>query len=245
MASPITYDAHRMRRRLLAASALGLPLSICSPAAANPFGTPPVSDRSLSSMRGGFELPNGMNVAVGVQIDTYVDNSLALRTVLTVTDKVSSALEITVPSAVAAVTPNPIANAVTPVAVNLQTGPSPSVQAPAVNPDALAVSVPISAAGSAAPTALPANMEIRSDLGTLSVAQTDKGPAVILKGQDLEIQHMTGSSTGVLIANTMDNRAIDTIATVNISLSDSAVPVGNIMLRIESVILDAVGRDVY
>lgn len=170
---------YRLRRLMVCASAVSLLPGMDGLAAANPFGVSPVSEQALSDMRGGFELPNGMIVSVGVQIDTYVDRSLALRTVLNVADKTNSGLEITLPSA--------------------------------------------------------------SDLGAISIVQTSDGSAVILKGADLEIQHLTGSSTGVVIANTLDNRVIDTVATVNVSLSDSAVPVGNILLRIESVVLDAVG----
>lgn len=164
---------------MLTASALTLTMACHGQALANPFGTPPVKEASLGAIRGGFDLPNGMKVSLGVDIATYVDNSLALRTVLNVTNPAGSGLQVT---------------------------------------------APISAA----------------DLGGISVMQTDGGAAVILKGADLEIQHLTGNNTGILIANSLDNRSIDTIANVNISLGDSAVPIGNMMMRIESVVLDAV-----
>ncbi|MCB4858175.1 hypothetical protein K7W03_01060 [Sphingobium sp. PNB] len=179
MAEPRPHHPRWLSRPFLTASAFTLTLAIHGQALANPFGVTPVSDESLSDMRGGFDLPNGMRLSLGVEIATFVDNSLALRTVLHVTEPGHSGVQVTVPVSSAA-------------------------------------------------------------LGAVSVAQAEGGAAVMLKGPDLEIQHLAGSNTGVLIANTLDNRSIDTIANVNIALGDAAVPVGNMILRIESVVLDAV-----
>lgn len=276
-----TPDTHRLRLRLLTATALGLSLGINSQASANPFGSAPVSDRELGGMRGGYQLPNGMNVTVGVQIETYVDGTLALRTVLNVVDTAKAALEVFVPAvstsglpdhAVTVANTNPTVVAALSTSPGGEAAPSTSV---AAAPDALSptaapvvsiaaadsgtapvvsspvMSAPVVSLGETAGTpgatgpALVQNLAVQSDLGSVTIEQTKSGSVVILKGPDLEIQHMTGNSTGVLIANTLDNRAIDTVATVNISLSDSAVPVGNIMLRIDSIVLDAVGGGVY
>ena len=294
----------RLQRHLLTATALGLSLGLTSPAIANPFGTAPVSEAMLGSMRGGFELPNGMKISVGVQIETYVDNSLALRTVLNVTDRARAALAIVVPSVskvglsnpqVAAAMPPSVATPdPAPVAANPVVDPAPIVPAipvaavaaavapaPAVAPTPLvqevavaapvapaigtAVAAPIVQIAAAAPdlpaaaptvtvaaadggapmpgAVAPADVQIHSDLGLVTVEQTGSGAAVVLKGADLQIEHVTGNVTGVLIANTLDNRVIDTVATVNISLTDSAIPFGNILLKIESIVLDAVGTN--
>lgn len=258
-------EPNRLQRRLLTATALGLSLGLNNQAIANPFGTAPVSDGMLSSMRGGFELPNGMMISVGVQIETYVDNSLALRTVLNVTDRAKAALEIVVPSASKLGLSNPQVAAALPASAPVVTNPvavadptsivqaTPVVSAIAVAPLAAdpapaAPAVQIAAASSAGDAQMPgviapADVQIHSDLGVVTVEQTSSGAAVLLKGPDLQIEHMTGNATGVLIANTLDNRVIDTVATVNISLTDSAIPVGNILLKIESIVLDAVGTN--
>ncbi len=265
-------EPNRLQRRLLTATALGLSLGLNNQAIANPFGKTPVSDGMLSSMRGGFELPNGMMISVGVQIETYVDNSLALRTVLNVTDRAKAALEIVVPSAsklglsnpqVAAALPasapvvtNPVAVAdptsivqATPVVSAIAVAPAAADPAPAAPAVQIAAAAPIVSVASSAGDAqmpgviAPADVQIHSDLGVVTVEQTSSGAAVLLKGPDLQIEHMTGNATGVLIANTLDNRVIDTVATVNISLTDSAIPVGNILLKIESIVLDAVGTN--
>lgn len=258
-------EPNRLQRRLLTATALGLSLGLNNQAIANPFGKAPVSDGMLSSMRGGFELPNGMMISVGVQIETYVDNSLALRTVLNVTDRAKAALEIVVPSASKLGLSNPQVAAALPASAPVVTNPvavadptsivqaTPVVSAIAVAPLAAdpapkAPAVQIAAASSAGDAQMPgviapADVQIHSDLGVVTVEQTSSGAAVLLKGPDLQIEHMTGNATGVLIANTLDNRVIDTVATVNISLTDSAIPVGNILLKIESIVLDAVGTN--
>ena len=258
-------EPNRLQRRLLTATALGLSLGLNNQAIANPFGKTPVSDGMLSSMRGGFELPNGMMISVGVQIETYVDNSLALRTVLNVTDRAKAALEIVVPSASKLGLSNPQVAAALPASAPVVTNPvavadptsivqaTPVVSAIAVAPLAAdpapaAPAVQIAAASSAGGAQMPgviapADVQIHSDLGVVTVEQTSSGAAVLLKGPDLQIEHMTGNATGVLIANTLDNRVIDTVATVNISLTDSAIPVGNILLKIESIVLDAVGTN--
>lgn len=189
-----------IKQHLLAASAFCLSFFYYSTAMASPFEAAPVSDDTLNDMRGGFDLPNGMKVSLGVEMTTYVDQSLILRTVLNVTDVANSGLQVTVPSSGA-----------NPVIVG-----SPSNE--------------------------PIKIEIPSDLGMVTVNRNEDGSSVVLKGPDLEVQHLTGNSTGMLIANTLDNRVIDTITTVNVSLDNSAVPVGNMMLRLDSVISDAGGR---
>lgn len=164
----------------LTAMAISLASGLPSSAIANPFSSrPPVSIEELGNLRGGFTLPNGMDVMAGVQIETRVNGELALHTVLNIADPTKAALEIFAPPSQA--------------------------------------------------------------LGSIRVAQRDAGSVVILQGPNLEVQHLTGNATGILVANTLDNRAIDTVATVRVSLADSAVPIGNLLLRIESIMIDAVG----
>ena len=171
---------HRQSRlHWLTAMAISLASALPSSAIANPFSSaPPVSIEKLGNLRGGVKLPNGMDVMVGVQIETRVNGELALHTVLNIADPTKAALEIFAPPSQA--------------------------------------------------------------LGSIRVAQRDTGSVVILQGPNLEIQHLTGNATGILVANTLDNRAIDTVATVHVSLADSAVPIGNILLRMESIMIDAV-----
>lgn len=45
------------------------------------FAQPAVSDGELAQMRGGMDLPNGLTVNIGVDIQTMVDGQLALQTI--------------------------------------------------------------------------------------------------------------------------------------------------------------------
>ena len=84
-----------------------------------------------------------------------------------------------------------------------------------------------------------------TSFGSVRVEQDDVGSVVILTTPSLQLEHLVGAATGVLIANTADNRVIETIATVNVQLSDAAVPIGNTLLQIEAIALDAAGRGMY
>lgn len=53
-----------------------------APAAANPYLNP-VPDQSLEKMRGGFVLPTGLNVGIGITTETRIDGQLVLRSVFT------------------------------------------------------------------------------------------------------------------------------------------------------------------
>lgn len=58
-------------------------------AAATPFINP-VVDEKLSSMRGGFSLPGGLQVALGVTTESRIDGQLVLRSTFTLGDGAQS-----------------------------------------------------------------------------------------------------------------------------------------------------------
>ena len=41
----------------------------------------PLADAALATMRGGLQLPNGLTVALGIDIQTWVDGRLALHSI--------------------------------------------------------------------------------------------------------------------------------------------------------------------
>lgn len=70
-----------------------MPLLLLTAAGGTPAGVtpttsdaPPVAETELASMRGGFSLGNGLDVALAVQTDTAVNGSLLLRTVFRAED---------------------------------------------------------------------------------------------------------------------------------------------------------------
>lgn len=70
-----------MKRLLL----LGL-ATIAAPAGAQTFAAAPMPDPELARERGGFSLPGGITVTLGVTTDTRVDGQEVLRTVLSLAD---------------------------------------------------------------------------------------------------------------------------------------------------------------
>jgi hypothetical protein len=58
-------------------------------ATASPF-TNPLTDEKLSSMRGGFTLPGGLQVALGVTTESRIDGQLVLRSTFTLSDGAQS-----------------------------------------------------------------------------------------------------------------------------------------------------------
>lgn len=58
-------------------------LLFAAPARAQVFDVPPMTDAELDEARGGFALPGGMVITLGVTTDTRVDGREVLRTVFT------------------------------------------------------------------------------------------------------------------------------------------------------------------
>ncbi len=84
--------------------------------------------------------------------------------------------------------------------------------------------------------AVDASAPVVTDNGT--VQQNMAG--VALQADDLRIVHLTGSAIGSAIANSGNDRAIDTLTTLSIDLSNAGPDVlGSAMLRVESVAVDA------
>ena len=75
---------------------------------------------------------------------------------------------------------------------------------------------------------------VATSLGRATLTQGQGGSTAALAGADLAVQQMIGQSTGTIVANTANNRVIDTITTINIDLHGQILPPG-ITSAIESV----------
>ncbi|WP_380878495.1 hypothetical protein [Sphingomonas sp. DBB INV C78] len=184
------------------------------------------SEQELDGIRGGFALPNGMDVSIGIEITTLVNGALALRTVLasggTGTPSVFVGSGGTSATASAGGTTLSNGNVVR-----------------VVNGD---VQQPTALAGQELVELNPNGPAVATASGAIKLAQSDRGSTVVLSGASLELRHMVGDFTGSLVANAGNNRAIDTVVTVNVGLPNSSIPVGNAMLRLESIFVDAASR---
>ncbi|RYG33467.1 MAG: hypothetical protein EON93_09575 [Burkholderiales bacterium] len=228
-------NVRRGTRWLVTAGLLALSAIVPGPrpsgqAVAEPFPAQwRLADDRLDQIRGGFVLPNGMDLAIGIDIQTLVNGALALRTEFR-TGNGGVPLLFTGAGAPSAV-PADEGGHVTAVRglgmIRLVDG-SPTPNASGVGQQR----IELSPNGPAA--AIP--------LGSVLLAKDEAGSIVVLQGEGLEVRHMIGSVVGSLVANTADNRSIETIVTVNVDLHNSAVPIGNGMLRWEGIAIEAANR---
>ncbi|MBO9518523.1 MAG: hypothetical protein J7493_10695 [Porphyrobacter sp.] len=197
----------------------------------SPFPTEArVADEELDRMRGGFELPNGMDIAVGIDIQTMVDGALALRTVLNTADNGLPVVFTGTGGASSAASGEGTTTTVPGVGiVRVVDGPAAPAEA---------------GAGQQQVELTPNGPAVQTPAGLVQLAKDETGSSVVLNGNSLELRHIIGNFTGTLIANTASDRSIDTVVTLNIDLKNSAVPVGNAMLQWESIAVDVVGRSV-
>jgi len=205
----------------------------------------PLADAELAEHRGGFSLPNGIDVALAVQTQTRVDGDIVLRTVFTVDDG---------PARFAAYVPTSRESA---VAEGAGRRASTSSVAPVISFDnrgqiSLAPGIVVPGV-SARPGAQKISSEAPdgfvsvapgapSQMGTSTIQVASEGTSYVANLRDtmLSITHMAGRSFGSIVENSSDNRAIDVETTIDLSLSGASPDlVGSALLRVESAALDA------
>lgn len=201
-----------------------------------PYAAPRVPDAELRMMRGGLRLPNGLDVRIGIDIQTWVDGRLALHSIYASdganagvrvftdgTDARRTApgtVGVTVPAddgsprvlfnrAGTGITVQPGVAGATPTTVNvLAAAPSEWLDANGEN------LVPVTLNGGAA----------SSESGNVTLTSGDGGAVVTLETPTLKVQQLIGQATGIVIANTANNRMIDTVSSINVDLQ--GVPAG-------------------
>jgi hypothetical protein len=221
--------------------------------AAGPDDDPPaVPDAELATMRGGLLLPNGLNVAIGIDIQTRIDGVLALHTIYS-SEGPNAGVRVytdgtTSPSAApgtvtvatgdpdwptVSVSRTPTGTTVTapgsdtPASVNIVAGPATGWL------DAAGQTlVPVTANGPA----------VTASSGSVRLTSDDRGTQVALVTPATEIRHLVGQATGAVIANTGNDRAIDTVSTINVNLVGLPVALMNGVLLVNRIAADAAGQ---
>ena len=239
-----------VRTLLLAAT-----LAVAVPAFASPFGdTAAVSDAELADMRGGFALPGGLDVALSVRLDTSVDGRLLLRTVF-VADQGAPAVAVYAPppgeSGPAIAMRTTGGSTATASRIEVAFDRSNGVTMLRPTGSGLTPTVSIGTGGSVRgdpapngwpPLAVtPGGAAVATAGGAVSVEQLAGGLRVALDGPDLDVSHLTGQAFGTLVANTANDRVIDSATTIDIALR-GATPelIGSALLRVDAIALDAV-----
>ncbi|MFD1787037.1 hypothetical protein ACFSC3_05575 [Sphingomonas floccifaciens] len=201
------------------------------------FTAPVASDDELAGMRGGFRLPSGIDIAMTVQTQTAIDGQIALRTVFKI-DQGAPTLVAYVPRAGTSVAiertaADPRAAAANPtITYDNRTGIR-------VTPG-LANSVGVGSGGVQDLGDIPAGL-VEAGAGS-GVAIDARGgvKTARIDSADLMIVHVAGQAFGSAIANTANDRAIDTQTSVAIQVGNAAPDViGSSLFRTQGVALDA------
>ena len=182
-------------------------------------------DHELAAQRGGFRLPSGIDVALTVQTQTAIDGAVVLRTVFRA-DQGAPTLTVSTPRAgevvVAQPSAAPTSTGATAMVISydprsgIQATPGASV--PAVSVTSGAVRTAAAAEGLQAVDASGAG--VTTDAGVVTAARTGGIDTVQLKAADLTVIHLAGSAFGSAIANSGNDRTIDTQTTISIDLSN-------------------------
>lgn len=205
---------------ILAAAAL---VAVAAPAQAEPaaYATAIVSDAALDTMRGGFELPNGMDISIGIEIDTLVNGSTILRTLLTGSD--GSTLQVFAGGPTATIDTSNAGKGLT-----VHVGSTALADGSASNGQLVELT--------------PNGASVVTDSGTVHLVQSNGQSTVLLDGDGLALQHMIGALTGAIVANQGGDRTIDTNVTVNLNVQNSAIPIGSMLMHLDNVLLGAGAR---
>jgi hypothetical protein len=226
-----------------------VPLVLVMAAPETVFAEPPIAEAELAELRGGFSTPGGLDIAIAVQTDTRVDGSLILRTVFRANEG---------PATLAAYAPQTDPSAVkTPVAiVAAEGGPSVNVMFDRsngvrfVNGGAASPSLSISTGaaeelgaspdGSAAIPLSQGGPAIDVASGSLAIRSTGSGSRVNLQGPGLDVSHVIGSAFGSVIANSANDRSIETVTSIGLDISGATVAnLGSALLRVDTLTTDA------
>lgn len=215
---------------------------------APPIAATPVAEPVLAEQRGGFRLPNGIDVALTVQTQTAINGAVQLRTVFQV-DRGAPSLTIYSPKpgeVVALSAAGGEKQAMPGTAPTITYDRMTGVQVvPGTSPSTLSVS-----GGQVGMDAVPAGLTqvadgATTDAGAISDTTRNGVRSVSLAGADLTITHLAGNAFGSAIANSGSDRTIDTQTTVSINLGNAGPDVlGSAMFRVQDVALDAVAMRV-
>lgn len=194
-----------------------------------PYAEAPVPDAVLARMRGGVRLPNGLDLSLGIDIQTRVDGQLALHTVYA-SDGAHPGIRVytdgekpvSVAPTTATITSGPMQGIPTLVVDRSPTGttivPASASAATTVNLVNGDPSTWLSGEGQTEIPVTPNGPSVAAAPGDVGLV-VDKGNATVtLKTPTLEVEQLVGQATGVVVANTADNRAIDTVSSVNVDL---------------------------
>jgi hypothetical protein len=214
---------------------MGLVLILLLLAQDVPLAATSVTDAELAAARGGFMLPNGIDVALTVQTQTAVNGAVVLRSVFRA-DQGTPTLTVYAPKSGEIVVSERISSvggvAGTPTITydgrgGLQINPAAGSPGPTVR-------ATVTDAAAAGLEAISGSIDTAN--GTVSQTATGGLQTAELRATDLSITHLAGTAFGSAIANSGSDRAIDTTTSVGLDLRGvDATVLASAMLRVEDV----------
>ena len=210
-----------------------------------------VPDAELDHLRGGLRLPNGLDVSIGIDIQTRLNGMLVLHTVYAsegvatgirvfrdgekpvstapATKTIETGATMGIPLLVVDRSPTGttiIPSAATaPTTVNLVQGD----QSTWLSGEGQ-TQIPVATNGAAAAT----------PDGEVRLTQGDNGTVVSLQSPTLLVQQLLGRATGVVVTNTANNQVIDTISAVNVDVRGLTPELLSGLFTAQRAVLDAV-----
>ncbi len=206
-------------------------------ACAEEFDRTPVPDIELASQRGGFALPNGIDVALTVQTQTTLNGAIVLRTVFRA-DQGPAVLTAFAPangSVVEAAGGSTTDTGQTMPSISYD-GRTGIVVSPGANAPGFAIALAETVAAAHPDGLVEVATGAVTDNGVILQGDGLGPQAVELRSTDLSISHLIGDAFGSVVANSGSDRAIDTQTVVGIDLRNAGPDVlGSAMLRAQDI----------
>lgn len=206
------------------------------------FTAEPLPDQALAEQRGGFRLPNGVDVALTIQTQTSVNGALVLSTVFRADQGAPSVTVFTPkPGEVVAAPPS------APAGVGSGSAPVISFDARSglqVTPGTAGPALNVAGGRPTVDQAAPAGLQqidvsgagVVTDAGQVAAARAGAVDTVQLRAGDLTVTHLVGGAFGSAIVNSANDRAIDTQTSLMIDLANAGPDVvGSAMLRVQDL----------
>lgn len=209
-----------------------------------------VTDDELTDMRGGVLLPDGLDVDIGIDIQTEVDGVLVLHTVLSTAAPAAQALRVFVGGAApsnAGSTTVALGSA-TPMLTLDRSGASTTLvtsTAP-LSPTVLVLNAPTNVwpqyPDETQLNVVPNGPPVQTSNGSVQIQQAGDNSAVTLMGNGITVSHLLGDATGALVSNQLNNQSIQSMTVVDVDLHGTWPAIANVMFNVGNIAVSAVRK---
>jgi hypothetical protein len=209
-----------------------------------------VTDEELTNMRGGVLLPDGLDVDIGIDIQTEVNGVLVLHTVLSTAAPSAQALRVfvggTAPSNGGST--KAALNTVPPMLTLDRSGASTTLvtSAAPLNPTIVVLNAPTNVwpqyPDETQLNVVPNGPAVQTPNGNVQVQQAGANTAVTLTGNGITVSQLLGDATGTVVSNQLNNQSIQSMTVVDVDLHGSWPAIANAMFNIGKIAVSAVRR---